>query len=879
MNLLNKLLTGAVAAISVLAAHADDYTAKSVTVNNSKGSANMTLLGTASDGYQIWACQNTLGGGTNTQWTIDGTAVSAGKSMFYSNVKTTLTATYDSNTTRSLPTSTDLYQYVKTKSQSSAELIFGNSTDTEAAYDDFAVQASIKITEVGNYTLNSGVGTLTQPVKWEATGIAGSAVEGVTIQWSYDGGQSWEGYLFSDAHSTSSTEWAILPTNVEHVRYRAFLHPYKKYRTVMAQDYWESDQTTDYDVSPTNRVVYSPTSIYMRTDDQSGGTSVFTYYDLLGVTGNGYQIWSAKLADAAKRYKTLWCIQATSHTAYWVTKSKDKFDANEIWNLNEVNNYSGNREIVSGSDYTHFVKANSSMAIDYFCWKYEEGSTSDFNPTEFKIATMCSLEPTGDYAVNDYGNLLHNLKYTIKNANSLMFDKAVVEFSCDGGTTWTAGTTVEFLSSNKNETTTTATITVNNIPLEASTVRYRLTVYPKNDYKIVCDDLTFESADYSVVRPTDEYPNVWVYKRVTSEDELIAGDAYLIVNAAGKAMGAQNDKTRKAEDVTLAANTLKLAESRICSTNSTDSGDAVTEFTLGGETGSWTFRDKFIDGSYYLCASGTASEAYCLETTQEDTEAMKASIAISETGDATITFGGDAAANTIGYNNAEQLFTCYPTVNTPDNVLPVQLYRRISAFTITDAGYGTYYSNFAYAMPSGATGYTVTLNDDNTIALNPLYTTGRQVPAFTPLLIKARKGQYNLTAINSTDAAPAENLLRGTLANKTTTADGDCLYYKLSKNPADGKVGFYWGAAEGAAFTNTAYKAYLALPKSEAASQQRGFAFNFDDTTTSISTTAQQAAATASPSSIHDLNGRRLSTLRGAQKGLYIVDGKKVLVK
>ncbi len=882
MKLLNKLLISAVAVFCALAAHADDavkYEAKSVTVSNSNGSVDMTLLGTTSDNCQIWACLNTLGGGTDTKWTIDGTTVSTSEGTIYPNVKTTLTSVYDASTSHTLAKQTDLYQYVKIKSQTSAELIFGSSTDTAIAYEDFAVQGSVAIKKVGNYTFNSDYGTLTQGITWEATGIAGSAIAGVTVLRSYDDGQSWPDSTLSSGGSSTANTYVFLPNNVDHVRYKVLLHPYAQYRTVMAQDQWESTETSDYDISPTSRVVCSASKVMMKSFVEHGQEDgLETYYNLLGITGNGYQIWGAKLTDETRRFHVDW--RMADYPWYYLTKQTDKFEAKTIHSLKSVSIDYYAAEICSGADYTHFIKVNpvssTNDSWDYFSWKYEENSTSTFKPAAFQIAGTCWLSPTGDYSSSDDGDLSHDVTYTVKNANSLMLDKAVVEFSCDGGATWTTSTTVTDLSSDSKNTAT-ATIAADHIPLDAAKVRYRLTVYPKNDYTIVCDTMTYEGPDYPVVRPTDEYNNVWVYKRVLSEDELIAGDLYLIVNSSGKAIGYQDEHTRKAEDVTLSSNKLKIDPSRISTKSSTSTSKSVTEFTLGGEDGKWTFQDKVNKG--YLNAAGSQSETYYyLETKSENGAARQAAITIGTTGNATITFGGEAKANTIGYNSGTHLFTCYPQTDTPDNVQPVQLYHKISAFTITDAGYSTYYTNFAYTLPAGLTGYTVTCKEDNTLSLNISYIGGKTVPALTPLLIKGNSTQYNVTAVNSTDEAPADNLLHGTLVNKTTYADGNNLYYKLSK-PANGKVGFYWGAENGAAFTNAAYKAYLVLPKTDASSQLRGFSFdNLIDSTVAVETVTANGEATV-PVRIHNLDGRRISTLNGAQKGLYIVNGKKVLVK
>jgi hypothetical protein len=74
------------------------------------------------------------------------------------------------------------------------------------------------------------------------------------------------------------------------------------------------------------------------------------------------------------------------------------------------------------------------------------------------------------------------------------------------------------------------------------------------------------------------------------------------------------------------------------------------------------------------------------------------------------------------------------------------------------------------------------------------------------------------------------NDLKGTDVAATTT--GGTYYYGLSLNLTSNpnSVGFYWMAAGGAAFTNGAHKAYLALNELPAGAPER-ILFNNNDAT------------------------------------------------
>ena len=136
------------------------------------------------------------------------------------------------------------------------------------------------------------------------------------------------------------------------------------------------------------------------------------------------------------------------------------------------------------------------------------------------------------------------------------------------------------------------------------------------------------------------------------------------------------------------------------------------------------------------------------------------------------------------------------------------------------------------------------------------------IPEQTPVVLKAAPGTYvlNITA----EAAPitAENDLKGTLA--PISANG---LYILAK-PEGEEVGFYKASSGNIAAT----KAYL-----EVASEVKGFIFNFDDNATGINEISDYNDAknlNNQSNAIFNLSGQRLNKV---QKGINIVNGKKVL--
>ena len=209
------------------------------------------------------------------------------------------------------------------------------------------------------------------------------------------------------------------------------------------------------------------------------------------------------------------------------------------------------------------------------------------------------------------------------------------------------------------------------------------------------------------------------------------------------------------------------------------------------------------------------------------------------------------------------------------------------SFKAQALGYATYAVDFAYQMPAGVKGYAIAgLNEsDNTkLVKAEAYIAGELVPALTPLLV------YN------ENVAGADVTAYPILVNKKVTAsytgknylefkrnadnmtdsqlEGAVKYYKLTKNASEDKpLGFYLGAEGGAAFAMTkSSSAYLALPQNLSAAA--GLLFDEAGEATGIQLTP--AGETAAPA-VYNLQGVRVSGKLA--KGLYIVNGKKVLVK
>lgn len=147
---------------------------------------------------------------------------------------------------------------------------------------------------------------------------------------------------------------------------------------------------------------------------------------------------------------------------------------------------------------------------------------------------------------------------------------------------------------------------------------------------------------------------------------------------------------------------------------------------------------------------------------------------------------------------------------------------------------------------------------------------GYYIPANTGVLLYSLEETltYYTFENKTVDAVDADfNMLRPASEKMTEGFK----FYKLAYDNYTEKtgLGFYWGAAEGGAFTVKPGLAYLAVPQAQAANVK---GFSFDGTQTGIN----GVEATTAKGAIYNLNGQRVEK---AQRGIYIQNGKKFIVK
>lgn len=374
------------------------------------------------------------------------------------------------------------------------------------------------------------------------------------------------------------------------------------------------------------------------------------------------------------------------------------------------------------------------------------------------------------------------------------------------------------------------------------------------------DDATYAdgSASYTL---TVKKPNLFVYKKVTSAEDLVDGGVYIMVcDELKSTISAIESSKGTPTDVIINGDIVEAITGN------------VVEFTLEDNGSYYRFKNNKL---YLYGKSKTDIGLKALGT--DDDQKWNITIAAEVTKISCLKDGITNRQIGVNTTNANKfgLYSEYNTSSYPG----INLYRKVYPLTVSSAtgGYATFYNEEeAYQMPAGLTGYAVTKAEaGDCITRTSAYEAGATVPAKTPLLIIGEANSYYPAVVSGTgvDAYTGENLLEGTReANGYTRSakDGNVYYYKLGLN-AEKQPGFYWGAVGGAAFQMTkATTAYLAVPQTMANGANALF-FDFGPETGINEIQTEQA-----DKAIFDLSGRRVQK---ATKGFYIVGGKKVLVK
>ena len=229
-----------------------------------------------------------------------------------------------------------------------------------------------------------------------------------------------------------------------------------------------------------------------------------------------------------------------------------------------------------------------------------------------------------------------------------------------------------------------------------------------------------------------------------------------------------------------------------------------------------------------------------------------------------------------GYQAAGNIYTLKVTSANNTQIIKIVVYAKdetvAGAINIaTEEGFGTFYTDKNYVLPQGLTafGYT-SIEGNNTLTKSVEYVAGDIVPANTAVVVKGAKGSYNYYNTEETATKTIEkNLLKGVTTDTRIEAASGVKRYILTRAD-DGIFAFY--RTNSGTINVKANRAYLEVPTAMAVAS-----FSLEGTATGIN----NVVTTAAKQGIYTISGVRLNatTTKELPAGIYIVDGKKVIVK
>ena len=393
------------------------------------------------------------------------------------------------------------------------------------------------------------------------------------------------------------------------------------------------------------------------------------------------------------------------------------------------------------------------------------------------------------------------------------------------------------------------------------------------------------STTLTVTPPATNLQNVVLYKKVTSTDALIDGAQYLVVcESENKALVAGDENINNATPASVTIDEEKISSKDVAGKN-------VAEITLGKVVSGTNTYYTLKTGKKFV--NGKGSTDLSLANTSD--EYSKWAVNFDASGNVEINNVYTATTKTprgILYSTSGR-FKNYATSNRGQNgYSAIQLYQKVGELKAYGkmGGYASYAADFAYIMPEGLMGKIVYLEGDKLTTEN-IYAGNSEVPALTPLLIRtyeAFSGTDELTyypVVLNKEVAKNNATDKNALEYRRAIVDGKymtsslkfaegCRYYKLSVDNNGENPGFYYGAAEGAAFEmKNGSSAYLTVPASLASP-----ALLFDDNEITGIENLTPAQGEANNGAVYNLQGVRMNG-KNLQKGLYIINGKKVVIK
>ena len=335
------------------------------------------------------------------------------------------------------------------------------------------------------------------------------------------------------------------------------------------------------------------------------------------------------------------------------------------------------------------------------------------------------------------------------------------------------------------------------------------------------------------------------YVKVTDVSALENGDAILIVCENDNVAMSTEQKTNNRGEEAVAING-----------NIIDSPSSDVQKLVLMKIGNYFY---FYTGTGFLYAASNSNNYLKTEAIPDADHNAKAEITFTN-GNAKILFQGDNSRNWLKHNSGSLLFSCYSSKDESQEI--IQIYKEVNrTISVSSAGLATFACNSALDF-TGVTDLEayIAKEESGAIKLHQV----NKVPAGTGVLLRAKNNatDFEVPVATTNDDVTGNLFVRGTGA-AVASSEGGKYNYVLGKH--NGEVGFY-KAGNMVVATD---KAYL---QTTVASARIAFDFDTEDVTAIEAVKAQNVES----SQFFNLAGQRVAQ---PTKGLYIVNGKKVIIK
>ncbi len=522
----------------------------------------------------------------------------------------------------------------------------------------------------------------------------------------------------------------------------------------------------------------------------------------------------------------------------------------------------GNNPTTESTEYTEPFTLLETTTVKAIAVK--DGETSSVVTAEFiKVSPVLAVDP---YTIEvgaegDNGTLsIIGQHFNVEDVTS-----TYIEFF-EPNTSTTLSTIPDWIHLSVDIVDETISYTVDqNTSTEERVAQFKLAYSFGNEEELLSDVVTFTQAGYVA----------------SQEFELFSGnleEGYYVIYYEGKAMN------NKVENDRLQYEVVTPDEDNIIKTN-----DKSIIWYIAPAGDYWTIQS--LENDKYAASTGTKNKATVIDMDNGTYDKALWSVSGTETYEFVNKKNEIDAVNAYLRNNGEYGFACYAEDTGGD----LSLYRlKPFIFTISDQATDgkTCYATIAdlgegyYKVANNVEVHTVAVVDGK-ISYRSDFVSGDIIPGDGAYLVEGNATQHKFHAVKPKPETPTsvagDNMLystgEGSLSADdmatTPTQEATYKFYKLSLR--NGRIGFYWGADQGAPFNyNSDHQAFLAVPQTGETGQGAAAYFFDGDTTGIYSMEAMESGNDKGDT--FTLSGIRVDN-KQLPKGIYIQNGKKVIVK